>query len=295
LKRHFLLVFLIPLFLPPAGNAWSAENQLRVEIFPKVIKQGEAYLVRAAGPPSVKSISGEFQGKKFFLASAAGSGRFDALIGVDLDSKPGKYDLKVEGTDGGGKVFSKSIPLKIEKNDFTVQKLTLPKSMVDLDPKTLERVNRESARVRKVFAGVREEKLWKGPFVRPLEGEVSGAFGVRRVINGQNKSPHSGIDLRAEAGTPVSACNDGIAALVDDLFFSGKTVVLDHGWGLYSMYFHLSEAGVSAGDKLRTGDTLGRVGSTGRSTGPHLHWGMILRGARVDPLSFLRLTQHLQE
>jgi murein DD-endopeptidase MepM/ murein hydrolase activator NlpD len=295
LKKLFWFLFLIAGVLGAAGEAAAAQSDLRVEVFPKVIRQGEVYLVRASGPGSFKSIHGELQGKRLSLDPGEKQGTYEALIGIDLNTKPAKYEMKIGATGGDGKPHSKTIQLKVEKTDFTVQKLSLPKSMVDLDPKTLERVNQESKRVRNLFQGVREEKLWKGPFSRPLGGEVSGAFGVRRIINGQTKNPHAGIDLQAEAGAPVAACNSGIVALVDDLFFSGKTVILDHGGGLYSMYFHLSEAAVGAGDQLRTGDALGRVGSTGRSTGPHLHWGMIIRGARVDPLSFLRLNKHLQE
>jgi murein DD-endopeptidase MepM/ murein hydrolase activator NlpD len=294
--KKFLFLFLFFAFLlPPVRNAWGVENQIRLDVFPKGVKQGDVNLVKVTGPSALKSIHGEFQGKRFSLDPGEKQGTFEALIGVDLDSKPGKYELKVGATGGDGKAYSKSLQLRVEKAGFAVQKLSLPKSQVDLDPKTLERVNQESKRVRNLFQGVREEKLWKGPFSRPLGGVVSGAFGVRRIINGQTKNPHAGIDLQAEAGAPVAACNSGIVALVDELFFSGKTVILDHGWGLYSMYFHLSEAGVSAGDQLRTGDTLGRVGSTGRSTGPHLHWGMIIRGARVDPFSFLRLAERLSE
>jgi murein DD-endopeptidase MepM/ murein hydrolase activator NlpD len=277
------------------GEVAAAQDDLRVEVFPKVTKQGNVYLLRASGPSVLTSIQGEFQGKTFSLDPAEKRGTYEALIGIDLSAKSAKYEMKVLATGEDGVSFSKALRLKVEKTDFAVQKLSLPKAMVELDAKTQERVDQESKRVRNLFQGVREEKLWKGPFSRPLEGELSGAFGVRRVINGQARNPHSGIDLQAEAGTPVAACNSGIVALVDELFFSGKTVILDHGWGLYSMYFHLSEAGVGVGDKLRTGDTIGRVGSTGRSTGPHLHWGMIIRGARVDPLSFLRLTKHLQE
>jgi murein DD-endopeptidase MepM/ murein hydrolase activator NlpD len=295
LKKRLLWLFLVPFLLPPTGDARGAENQLRVEVFPKALRQGDVYLARATGPASLKSIQGEFQGKKFSLSSAERQGSYEALIGVDLDAKPAKYEMKVGATGGDGKAYSKSLQLKVGKTDFAVQKLSLPRSMVDLDPKTLERTNRESKRLRGLFQEVGEERLWKGPFIRPLEGELSGAFGVRRIINGQTKNPHSGIDLRADEGTPVMACNSGSVALVDELFFSGKTVILDHGGGLYSMYFHLSEAGVSAGDRLRKGETLGRVGSTGRSTGPHLHWGMIIRGARVDPLSFLRLGERLRE
>ena len=294
-KKILLLFFFIPLLLPAGGNAAGAENPLRVEIFPKGIRQGEVFLVRASGPSLFRSIHGEFQGKKFPLAQGANTGTYEGLVGVDLNTKPSRYEMKVVATDRGGHSYSKGLPCKVEKTDFPVQKLTLPRSMVDLDPKTLDRVNRESKKLKALFEGVRTEPLWRGAFFRPVEGELSGAFGVRRIINGQAKSPHSGIDLRADEGTPVVACNGGRAALVDEFFFTGKSVILDHGGGLYSMYFHLSETGVSEGDRVNKGDLLGRVGSTGRSTGPHLHWGMIIRGARVDPLSFLRLSKYLQD
>jgi murein DD-endopeptidase MepM/ murein hydrolase activator NlpD len=229
------------------------------------------------------------------MAPEENKGAYEGLVGIDLDTKPARYKVKVAATDGGGRSYSKGLPLRVEKVDFAVQKLSLPRSMVDLDAKTLERVNQESKRLKALFQGIREERCWKGPFIRPVEGELSGAFGVRRIINGETKNPHSGIDLRADEGAPVAACNAGMVALVDEFFFSGKSVILDHGGGLYSMYFHLSETRVGEGARVTTGDLLGLVGTTGRSTGPHLHWGMIIRGARVDPLSFLRLTEHLRE
>jgi murein DD-endopeptidase MepM/ murein hydrolase activator NlpD len=173
--------------------------------------------------------------------------------------------------------------------------------MVDLDAKTLERVNQEARKLESLFQTSRNERLWKSVFIRPVEGEISTGFGLTRIINGQQRSQHTGVDLRAEEGTSVLASNHGVVVLVDELFFSGKTVILDHGWGLYSMYFHLSEALVNEGNLVRAGAILGRVGSTGRSTGPHLHWGIRINGARVDPLSLLKigtfsnLTNNLQQ
>jgi murein DD-endopeptidase MepM/ murein hydrolase activator NlpD len=183
----------------------------------------------------------------------------------------------------------------VEKVDFGIQKLSLPSSMVDLDAKTLERVNKEARQLEALLQVFRDERLWRGAFIRPVEGELSGAFGLSRIINGQRKSPHTGIDLRAEEGAPVLACNSGVVALVDDLFFGGKSVILDHGGGLYSIYFHLSAAMVKEGDRVNTGTMLGRVGSTGRSTGSHLHWAIRMNGARVDPLSLIGLTEHFSE
>jgi murein DD-endopeptidase MepM/ murein hydrolase activator NlpD len=160
--------------------------------------------------------------------------------------------------------------------------------MVDLDAKTLARVDRDAKKLEALFQTSRNEKLWERVFIRPVEGEISTGFGLTRIINGRRRSQHTGVDLRAEEGTSVLASNHGAVVLVDELFFSGKSVILDHGWGLYSMYFHLSEAFVKEGSLVRAGAILGRVGSTGRSTGPHLHWGIRINGARVDPLSLLR-------
>ncbi|MBI5969233.1 MAG: M23 family metallopeptidase [Deltaproteobacteria bacterium] len=291
--RPFLQVlFLIPVLLLSTGKATYAKDNLRVEHLPKVVKQGEVCLIRALGPASLKSIYGEFQGERFPIAVGAKNGTYEGFIGIDMSTRPARYEIKVVATDGGSRVYSSALSLKVEKVDFGIQKLSLPSSMVDLDAKTLERVNKEARQLKALFQAFRDERLWRGAFIRPVEGEISAPFGLSRIINGQHRSPHTGIDLRAEEGTPVLACNSGMVVLVDQLFFSGKSVILDHGWGLYSMYFHLSEALVKEGDRISTGAMLGRVGSTGRSTRPHLHWGIRINGARVDPLSLLKIGIH---
>ena len=225
----------------------------------------------------------------------ARQGSYEGLLGIDMDTRPGAHPLKVVGTDEAEKIYTRFFVLTVGKANFGSQTLSLPSSMVDLDPQTMERVEREEARLKVLFQGHRKEKIWKGPFARPVPGGCSTAFGLRRIINGQTKSPHTGVDLRAEEGASILASNDGIVVLVDDLFFSGKSVILDHGWGTYSMYFHLSETLVQEGERVEKGAVLGRVGSTGRSQGPHLHWGIRIDGARVDPLALLGLTEHLRE
>jgi murein DD-endopeptidase MepM/ murein hydrolase activator NlpD len=157
----------------------------------------------------------------------------------------------------------------------------------------LERVNKEAGQLKSLFRVFRDERLWTGTFIRPVEGELSAAFGLRRIINGKRQTPHTGVDFRAEEGTPIWACNSGMVVLVGELFFSGKSVILDHGWGFYSMYFHLSEVLVKEEDRVDKGAILGRVGSTGRSTGPHLHWGIRMNGARVDPISLLNIKNQI--
>ena len=292
--RLYSLSFITVLLFSTAVLA-NAEKTLRVETLPGVVKQGDACFIRASGPASLTSIYGEFQGERFPMASGVQNGTYEGLLGIDLNIRPAAYEIKLLATDGEGKVYRSGLWLKVKRADFKTQRLSLPSPMVDLDAETLERVDREEKRLKALFQGFREERLWGGPFVHPVPGEVTTGFGLRRIINGQPRSPHTGVDLRGEKGTPVWACNSGVVALVDQLFFSGKSVILDHGWGLYSMYFHLSETLVGEGDRVRTGAMLGRVGSTGRSTRPHLHWAIRIREARVDPLSLVKSTEHLRE
>jgi murein DD-endopeptidase MepM/ murein hydrolase activator NlpD len=233
----------------------------------------------------------EFQGVRFPMAFDEKNGTYEGLIGIDMNTRPGTYEIKIVATNGGRGVYLGAFPLKVVKVDFGIQKLSLPSSMVDLDATTMERVNQEARQLTALFQAFRDERLWRGAFIRPVEGEISGAFGLGRIINGQRRSPHTGVDLQAEEGTPVLACNSGMVVLVDQFFFSGKSVILDHGWGLYSMYFHLSETLVKEGERVSKGVMLGRVGSTGRSTKPHLHWGIRMNGARIDPLSLPGVTK----
>jgi murein DD-endopeptidase MepM/ murein hydrolase activator NlpD len=131
------------------------------------------------------------------------------------------------------------------------------------------------------------ERLWEGRFLLPISSEVSSPFGYRRVINGTPRAPHTGVDLRAALGSEVFAPNHGRVVLLGDFFFSGHSLVLDHGAGLFTMYFHLSEFKVEMGGAVRRGDVIGLSGMTGRVTGPHLHWGARINGARVDPFELV--------
>jgi murein DD-endopeptidase MepM/ murein hydrolase activator NlpD len=288
-KRSFQVLFFITVFLISTGKALDAQNSLRIESIPRVVKQGEVCLIQASGPDSLESIDGEFRRERFPMALNEKNGIYEGLIGIDVGTRPATYEVKVTARDGDGQVYSGRLSLKVEEVIFETQKLSLPSHLVELNAKDLERVKKEAKQLQTLFQSFREERLWRGAFIRPVEGELSSAFGLNRIINGKQSSPHTGVDLEAEEGTPVLASNSGMVVLVDELFFTGKSVILDHGWGLYSMYFHLSEVQVKKGDRVDTGAMLGRVGSTGRSTGPHLHWGIKLNGARVDPFSLLRL------
>jgi murein DD-endopeptidase MepM/ murein hydrolase activator NlpD len=201
---------------------------------------------------------------------------------IDLLHGEGTIDLS---RSRGGR--RESLTIRVGAYPYPVQKLTLPKEKVDLSAEDLARVRRESAEIARLWgrAGVRRFTLPLNPPLDPLpEG---GRFGSRRIINGQPRSPHSGADYSAAAGEPVLAAGDGVVALVGDHFFAGRSVFVDHGDGLISMYFHLSRADVKEGDSVRRGQPIGAVGSSGRATGPHLHFGVRWHRARVDPALLL--------
>ncbi|MBI1847518.1 MAG: M23 family metallopeptidase [Candidatus Rokubacteria bacterium] len=162
--------------------------------------------------------------------------------------------------------------------------------MVDLDPETERRAVAESERLQTLFRMTTAERLWRGRFVLPMAGKEPGTgFGARRVINGKPRSPHGGTDYPAPVGTPVVVANAGRVAAVGEHFFPGRLVIVDHGLGLYTLYFHLDQVAVAAGDRVDRGQPLGTVGATGRVTGPNLHFGVQVGPARVDPASLLSL------
>ncbi len=215
--------------------------------------------------------------------------RWITIIGADLDMSPGDHPATVSFHFADGRNEERREIVRVTDKSFPITRLTVEPRFVELSPENLARANRESRRLGAVFRTVTPEILWREPFDVPIpEGEGSN-FGHRRVFNDQPRNPHSGADISATTGTPVSAANRGRVIVTGDFFFNGNTVILDHGLGIYSMYLHLSRIDVAEGDIADKGATVGLVGATGRVTGPHLHWGFRIQNARVDPFSLTRL------
>ena len=154
-------------------------------------------------------------------------------------------------------------------------------------PAALRRIGRERTQLGQLFRTVSPTPRWQGPFRRPIESTVISGFGVRSVFNGEPRAPHGGADFASPTGTPIAAPGGGRVLLAAPLYFTGQTVVVDHGLGLISLFAHLSRIDVEVDDDIAAGDQIGLVGATGRVTGPHLHWTVRLNGARVDPLSVI--------
>jgi murein DD-endopeptidase MepM/ murein hydrolase activator NlpD len=242
-----------------------------------------------AGAPGAREIEGSLGGRPLHFFSHGQE--HVALAGIDLEARPGKAVWRVRVTDPSGATREATGRIVIRSRAFPVQRLTLPAPMVDLSPEAERRAAAEAARLSAIFRTVTPERLWHRRFTRPLAGDFPGeGFGSRRIINGQPRMPHSGVDFPADRGAAVVAANRGRVALVGDFFFAGRLVVLDHGLGLYTMYFHLDHVDVEEGGVIERGAPIGIVGATGRATGPHLHWGAELGASRVDPMTLLMIT-----
>lgn len=269
--------------VPPASAA-SATVSWRPSR-PEV--SGVALLV-VHGPPDGSSLEGTIGGRPLNFFREAGG--YAALVGFDMELAAGRQPWRVEIREPGRPARSLSGVVPVGRREFPVQRLTLPTPMVDLDPDTERRAVAETETLRRLYRTVTPERLWRGSFARPIAGDEAGTgFGSRRIINGQPRSPHGGTDYAAPRGTSVMAVNGGRVALVGDYFFPGRLVVVDHGLGLYTLYFHLDETRVEVGQRVARGQLLGTVGSTGRATGPHLHFGAQVGPARVDPERLLAL------
>lgn len=272
-----------------AAEASTAGEKAAVSWHPSKPRVGDVAWILVKDVAEAATVEGSVDGKPMTFFPYGGG--HAALFGIDLDMKPGTHAWRVGVVEPGREPRIAQGSVKIVRRDFHVERLTVPNTMVDLDPETERRAVAESKQMATLYRTITPERLWRGKFTNPLGTTAAGGgFGARRIINGQPRSPHSGSDYSAPRGTPVVAVNAGKVALVAEFFFPGRLVILDHGLGLYTAYFHLDTIAVAEGERVERGQTLGTVGATGRATGPHLHFGAQVAGARVDPTTLLSLS-----
>ncbi len=210
-------------------------------------------------------------------------GRWIAVVGIPLKTPEGQQQLEVETAQG-----KERLAFDVGTRHYKEQHITLKnRRMVDPHPDDLKRIQRELAEQQQAYRTFTPRLPTNVLFDKPVSGRLSSPFGLRRFFNGQERNPHSGLDFAAPAGTPIRAPAGGRIILVGDYFFNGKTVFIDHGQGLISMFCHLSSIDVKVGDEVQRGEVVGAVGATGRATGPHLHWNVSLNDVRVDPAIFI--------
>jgi murein DD-endopeptidase MepM/ murein hydrolase activator NlpD len=287
-RNHFASVisflWLAPLLLPGSAQAQvrkACGGGITLKLNAGIATQGSLLLGEVASTKALPAITAEWNGRTIPLWSEGQNPlSLHALLGVDLEKAPGRYEWKIswEGADGQAN----------EAGRFPTERLKVEKQFVQPDPEQEKRAEEDQKKMRAIYDTVTPEPLWKGKFQLPLKGVTTGGnFGRRRILNGEARSPHAGVDFPALAGTPVFAAQAGKVVLAEELFYSGNTVVIDHGYGIYTLYAHLSELGVRAGDPVDVSTEIGKVGATGRVTGPHLHWGLTVDHARVNGLDIV--------
>jgi murein DD-endopeptidase MepM/ murein hydrolase activator NlpD len=267
----------------------SQDEPLSLTHKQRSLQPGEVILFESESSRPLKQMLLKAFSREFPAFSEDGGLNWTALVGIDLDTKPGRYAVELFGIDRDGKNLAGSSVLTVAAKKFPTRRLTVEEKYVSPPADVLVRIKAERERVNGIFAATAHERLWQGPFLLPVPGSVISAFGKRSVYNGRPRSPHAGVDFRGAAGTPIQAPNAGIVVLAANLYYSGNTVILDHGLGLYSYLGHMSNFSVREGDRVKTGDIVGKVGATGVVTGPHLHWTVRLITSRIDPLSLVYL------
>ena len=240
-------------------------------------EEGAAYTKALLGTKEYKIFQNPFKSEEFYV-----------LIPVDYYTKQGNKKIEIH-FDKEGKKEKKHLFIRVEDGNYPKEELRVDSAKVHLSKADSQRAAREYKEAIAIYNTITPKSLVASEFVVPLETKITSEFGRARTYNQTLKSYHGGTDFRAPIGLPIKASNDGVVVLAKDRFYSGKTIILDHGHGVYSVYFHLSELHAKEGDKVQKNAIIGLAGDTGRVTGPHLHFGMRVHGAQVDPLQCIAL------
>ncbi len=215
-----------------------------------------------------------------------------ALIPISYYKKPKSYKIIISYFKHNKKYF-KSIKLNVIDGKYKSETITVSKSKFKPSKQREERTKKEYKEAMQIYRSVSDKILWNEDFIYPMNSKITSAFGTKRVYNNQLKSYHSGTDFRAKIGTPIIASNSGIIKIAQDRFYAGNSIVIDHGHGVYSCYYHLSKINFKVGDFVKKGEIIGLSGATGRITGPHLHYAFRINGIQVDPLQSIEILNKL--
>jgi hypothetical protein len=277
---------IIPLLLALLHPFVSEAGAFEMVVQPQRLLPGDPFVVMVTtGRVAPAGLEAELLGTGAAGLNFTGCGRgcYMAVGAVALSAGPGEMEITV--INGAER---KSRGLKVVEGEFPTQHLTLPEEQVTLGPGDQARVDREAKELSAIWSRV-TERLWEESFIMPLDGGLSTRFGTRRIINSNKRSAHRGVDIKGMMGEPVKASNRGLVVYIGDTFFGGNTVLVDHGQGIYTVYMHMSKVNVIKRELVSRGDVIGLVGSTGRSTGPHLHFGVKVGGVSASPVSMTRL------
>jgi len=271
MPRPLLLLFALILALPVQAEGFVSR------LLNKPVPGGVAVVPLGEQTQAPRA---SYLGKPVLVVKEDGK-QWIAIVGIPLSAKPGAQQLKLDGA-------GRTLAFQIGAKHYKEQRIPL-KNPRQVNPlaEDLVRIDRELAEQNRAYDNFAARQPSNLLFDKPVDGPLSSPFGLRRFFNGEERNAHSGLDFAVPAGTPIKAPAAGKVTLVGNLFFNGNTVFVDHGQGLISMFCHMSKIDVKVGDEVPRGGVVGRVGSTGRATGPHMHWNVSLNGVRVDPAIFI--------
>jgi len=282
---------LAPAHRPAESPSPSARSVLTLDVAhaARALQPGEVVVLLVTSPAPLRALDARAFNRPIPLWPDASRTGWRGLVGLDVELAAGPYSVTLAATAADGRTATATHALDVGAKTFAERHLRVDPRYSDPPPSARPRIEREAARLSAIFEAVSRAGTPELALTPPVPEPASSPFGSRSFFNKQPRSRHNGVDFPSPAGTEIHAPAAGRVVLVDDLYFTGNTVVVDHGFGLYSLFAHLQRATTDAGTVVRRGDVLGLVGATGRATGPHLHWSMRLLGARVDPLSLLEL------
>jgi len=266
-------------------------EKFKVELSSRVVKDGSVVLLQLLNSEENLSLDNlkvfaEFEGKKINLYKEGRA--FKVLIGVPYRYSKKNMDIKVSAHLGKQK-NSWLVQLDVKRRKYIKESLKVDSSRVSPPKKVLNRIFSEGREIRKIYNKVTHQKHWGSHFVLPVKNKITSHFGTQRLFNGKMKSFHKGVDLRAGVGDPIHAPAAGIITLSKDLYYTGNTVMIDHGYGLITLYAHMSKLKVKKNERVKQGQVLGLAGMTGRVSGPHLHWGAVIHQEKVNPMDLIKV------
>jgi len=287
---RYLSLLAVVALLPTPGIPSHASGvlPLTVDLRARDLGPGEPLRVNVKAEEPLESLEGEFVGRAiFFVRDDDSAMSWSGWSMIDLDQQPGLVPIEVRGRARSGRQVAGTRAVSIIERPFPSETLSVAPKYVEPPPDVRERLARERSKLQTLYRSRRSVRPSGRPFLRPVPGEATSVFGTRRLYNGKPRSPHPGLDLRAATGTPVESSGDGRVGLAQDLYYSGNTVIVDHGGGLFTLYAHLSKLQVLEGEEISAGHVVGLSGATGRVTGPHLHWGAKIGDSPFDPTALL--------
>ncbi len=282
MKKFFLCLILLVSI--SAYQAFCGSQDIDLVIDPKIAWQGKVLTVKVLSAEGIAEVKASFLGQDFKCYRSGDD--FQGVVGVPINQKTGYYNLKLIVTREDGNVEEITKKMKVWATRFPYSRFWLKPSKKKLMTRKL--INKEWAQIEKTLIVENSVQRWEGRFSRPVEGRVSQGFGHRQIINGKNSGNHRGVDIAVFNGTEIKAPNRGKVVFKERLKAFGGTLILDHGQGIHTLYFHMSKVIPEVGEEIEKGELIGLSGNSGISSGPHLHWGMSVHNLRIDPMQWVK-------